>query len=113
LAAGEVDGPDVPLAADFDFQPFADGVHGGDADAVEAAGAHFVSAFAVELSAGVDLGHDDFDGGAVVHLGHGADGDASPVVDDGHAAIGVDLDDDEGGVAVHGFVHGVVDDFVD
>ena len=65
----------------------------------------------VELAAGVQLGHDDLDGGDTggVH----PDRDATAVVDDLDATVGEQGDLDLGGVAGHGLVDGVVDDLPD
>ena len=77
---------------------------------MEAAG-DFVAA-AAEFSAGVEVAHDDFEGFAFFD-GVGADGDAAAVIGDGGGAVGVDVDPDVFGIAGHGFVDGVVDDFPD
>ncbi len=111
-AAGEVHGPDVAFAADLGLEPFGKRVDRRDADAVQSAGPRFVAAGAVEFSAGVDFGEDDFEGRAVVHIGHGSDGDAAAVVGDGNAAVGVEADDDHAGKAVDRLVDAVIDDFV-
>ena len=65
----------------------------------------------VELAAGVQLGHDDLDGG---HSGgvH-ADRDATAVVDDLDSAVFEEGDVDLGGVSGHRLVDGVVDDLPD
>ena len=112
-AAGEVHGPDVAFAADLGLEPFGKCVDRRDADAVQSAGPRFVAAGAVEFSAGVDFGEHDFEGRAVVHVGHGSDGDAAAVVGDGDAAVGVEADDDHAGKAVDRLVDAVIDDFVD
>ena len=87
-----------------------EGVDDGCADAVEAAG-DLVAATA-ELAAGVQDGHDGLEGG---YAGGGvlAYGDASAVVGAGDSAVLVDGDNDLVAVSGHGFVDGVVDDFVD
>jgi hypothetical protein len=84
---------------------------------VEAAGDLVGGVFSAELAAGVEDGHDDLDRGTAVHrrvvVLDGIDGDAAAVVDDRAGAIGVDGDGDDGGVAGHGLVDGVINDFVD
>lgn len=94
-------------AGHLDLQPVGEGVHDGDADAVQAAGG--LVNLAVELSAGVQRGHDDLERRLVLELGVGVDGDAAAVVGDGQRAIGLELDGNEGGVAGHRLVHGIVD----
>ncbi len=112
-AAGKVHRPDVAFAADFGLEPFGKRVDGRDADAVQTAGARLVAAAAVELAAGVNLGEHDLEGRAIVHVGHGADGDAAAIVGGGDAAVGIDLDHDHRGEAVDRFIDAVVNDFVD
>ena len=50
--------PDVAFAPDLELEPLGDGVDRADADAVETGGN--LVARVVELSAGVEDGHDDF-----------------------------------------------------
>ena len=100
----------LAFPAHRDDEPFGQGVDAGDADAVQAAG-HLV-ACVVELAAGVQLGHDDLDGGHAF-LGMDADGNATAIVADRDAVVGVERDRDPVAVAGHGLVDGVVDDFVD
>ena len=103
---------EVHLAADADLhlQPFRQGVHGRDADAVEAA-RDLVRA-AAELAAGVQLGHDGFQrrlAGLFVDVHRDA---AAPVLH-GDGAILVDRDGDAVAVTGHGLVDRVVHHFVD
>ena len=46
------------VAPDAQFQPFGQGVHNRDADAVQTAG--YLVGIAVKLTTSVQLGHDDF-----------------------------------------------------
>ena len=68
----------------------------------------------VEFAAGVQLGkhhlarRDTFAAGK----GHFVHGNAAAVVDDGDRIVHMDGDFDAGGVAVHGFVDGVVDNLI-
>ena len=101
---------DLAVAADLDLEPVGEGVHAGDADAVEAAG-DLVAAVA-ELAAGVQDREDDLDGGAVLGGVH-VDGDAAAVVAHGAGAVGVERDVDVRAEAGHGLVDRVVDDLVD
>jgi hypothetical protein len=57
----------------------------------------------------VQGGHDDFQRGFLRELGVRVDRDAASVVGDGQKAAFLELDLDEGGVAGHRLVHGVVD----
>ena len=101
---------DRAVTLDGHVQPCGDGVHGGNADAVESTG-HLVGGV-VEFSTGVELRHDDFRRGdaklrVLVHR------NAAPVILHGHAAVSVH-DHVDAIVAVRKmFVHGVVDDFPD
>ena len=110
MAAGEAHAVDLAVAADLDLEPVGEGVHAGDADAVEAAG-DLVAAVA-ELAAGVQDREDDLDGGAVLGGVH-VDGDAAAVVAHGAGAVGVERDVHVRAEAGHGLVDGVVDDLVD
>ena len=110
VAAGEAHAVDLAVAADLDLEPVGEGVHAGDADAVEAAG-DLVAAVS-ELAAGVQDREDDLDGGAVLGGVH-VDGDAAAVVANGAGAVGVERDVDVRAEAGHGLVDRVVDDLVD
>ncbi len=101
---------DLSDAADLDVESDREGVHDGDADAVQSA--RDLVGVLVEFSAGVQGRHDDFRGRALlrrVHVGR----DAAAVVDDGDAAVVVDHDLDLRAVAGQGLVDRVVDDLVD
>ena len=102
--------PDFAVAPDFEFEPVGERVDDGDADAVQTAG-NFVGV-AVEFSAGVQHGHDDF-GGGLLFGGVHVHGNAAAVVDHGDAVVVVHGDVDFVAIAGHGFVHRVVDDFPD
>ncbi|CAB4912004.1 unannotated protein [freshwater metagenome] len=99
----------VTVTRDLQFDLGRECVHDGDTDAVQTAGDGV--GVGVELATGVQLGHDDLDGGNTGGV-HG-DGDAAAVVLDLDAAVFVDGDVDGGGVAGHGLVDGVVDDLPD
>ena len=66
----------------------------------------------VELSAGVQLGHDDLGRGNAFALVN-VDGNAAAVVAHGDRAVGVEHDLHRGGMAGERLVDGIVDDFVD
>ncbi len=102
--------PDFAFAPDFEIEPVRERVDDGDADAVQAAG-NFVG-IAVEFSAGMKNGHDDF-GGGLFFRGVHVDGDAAAVVDYGDAVVVVHGDVDLVAEAGHGFVHGIVGNFPD
>ena len=97
--------PFVAVSLDVHLEPGRQGVHHRDAHAVQPSG-HRVGV-GVELAAGVQLGHDDVDGGDPRGV-HG-DGDAAAVVGDLDAAVLAQHHGDGSGVARHGLVHGVVD----
>src|SRR5207248_4658075 len=99
----------VIVAMNLQLQPFGEKVDDGNADAVQAAG-DFVRVV-VELTAGMQLGHDDLGRGTVLFLVQ-IDGDAAAVVFDGHRVVGVDRDHDLVRVAGQRLVDGVIDDFV-
>src|SRR5690606_2738749 len=89
---------------------FGVGVDDAGADAVEAAGD--LVAAAAELAAGVEDGHDGFDG-ALAGLLLVIVGYAAAVVVDRAPAVGADDNLDAVAVAGHRFVDGVVDEFFD
>ena len=111
-AARELHRPDVSFAADFDFQPFAKRVDGGDADSVQATGTGFIAARSIELATGMDFREHDFEGRLATLFRHASDGNTSAVVNDRDAAIGVDLHRDRRRVLVDRFVDAVIDDLV-
>ena len=67
--------------------------------------------FRVELAAGMQLGHDDFKRRLVLEFRVRIDRNAPAIVGDGDIPFSVKLDIDEGGVAGHRLVHGIVDGF--
>jgi hypothetical protein len=85
------------------------GVDDGDADAMQAAGG--LVGLGVELSAGVQRRHDDFERRLVLELRMRIDRDAAAVVGDGEVSRRRPARHlDEGGVAGHRLVHRIVDD---
>ncbi len=108
-AAGEPLAVKLAVAGNLDFEQIGECVDDGHADAVQAAGS-FVG-LAVELAAGMKLGHDDFERRLARHLRMVFHGNAAAVVGDGQEAFGVEMNLDEVGVAGNRFVHRVVDDF--
>ncbi len=63
----------------------------------------------VELAAGMQRAHDDFERGFVREFRMRIDRDAAAVVGDGDEAVRLELDLDEVGVAGQRLVHGIVD----
>ncbi len=98
------------VAIDDQLQPVGQGVDDGDADAVQAA--RDLVGILVELTAGVQLGHDDLGSGDAL-LAVDVGGDAAAVVGDRDRAVGVEDDLDQVGVAGEGLVDGVVDHLID
>ena len=104
--------PGEAVAPDFEFQFLAEGVDDGHADTVQPAG-NFVRG-GIEFSARMQLGHDHLGGGNFFSIDvHVVDGNAAAVVDDGDGVVDVNGDFDLVGKSGEGFVHGVVDDFID
>ena len=101
--------PDESVAMNLELEPLGEEVDDGDADAVQTAG-DFVRVV-VELTAGVQLGHDDF-GCRAAFFFVDVDGDAAAVVVDRHRAVGMDRDGDAIRVTGQRFVDRVVDDLV-
>ena len=110
IAMGELDVVLLAVAPDPQFQPAGQRVDDGDADAVQTAG-NLVGVL-VELSARMELGHDDLGGGNAFTLVD-VDRNAAAVVAHGHRIVGVENDLDGAGVARERLVDGVVDDFID
>ena len=110
LAMGEAHEVLLAIAEDGELELGRERVDDGDADAVEAA-RHLVGIL-VELSAGMQLGHDDFGRGhalALVDVG----GDAAAVVGDRAGAIGVERHRHAVGMAGERLVDGVVHHLID
>ena len=96
-----------PVAVDRQHEDFGQRVDDGDADAVQTA--RNLVAVVVELTAGVEDGHDDL-GRRAPLLGVDIDRNASPVVDDGDGFVGVDRDRNFLAVTGESLVDRVVDD---
>ncbi len=110
VAMGEFDEMLLAVAPDPQLQLARQRVDDGDADAVQAA--RNLVGVLVELSAGMELGHDDLgrrNAFALVDV----DRNAAAVVAHGDGIVGVEHDLDRGGVAGERLVDRVVDDFVD
>lgn len=99
----------MPVTANFDIQPFGQSVDYADAHAVKPA--RYLVALAAELTAGVQLGHDDFQGG-LAELRHYLYGDAATVVNYPYRAIRTDGDVDSRAKTCKRLVDGVVDDLI-
>ncbi len=100
----------LAVAPDAQIQPLRQRIDHGDADAVEAAG-HLVGIL-VELTAGMELGHDDLGRRHAFFLVD-VDGDAAAVVAHGDRAVAVERDVDQVAIAGQGFVDGVVHHLID
>ena len=109
-AVGEAHLVDLALAADLQLQPGRQRIDDRDADAVQAAG-NLVGVL-VELSAGMQLRHDDF-GRRNAFAGVDIGRNAAAIVGDGAGAVGVERHRHEVGMAGQRLVDGVVDDLVD
>ena len=102
------------VAVHLQFQPGREGVHTGNADTVKAAG-NFVAVI-VEFAAGMQFRKGNFRGGTlgfvfVIKFDGGRN--AAAVVHDAERIVHVNRHKDVLRVPCHGFVNGVVDDFVD
>jgi hypothetical protein len=94
-------------ARDLDLEPVGQRIDHGDADAVQAA--RGLVGLGVELSAGMQRRHDDFERRLAREFRMRIDRDAAAVIGDGDRAVLEQFDIDEAGVARHRLVHGVVD----
>ena len=109
-AVGEAHLENPALAADLEFQPNRQGVDHRNANAMQAT--RNLVGVLVELSAGMQLRHDDFGSGDAfggVDIGR----NAAAIVGHGAGSIRVQGDRHKGSVPSQGLVDGVVDDLVD
>ncbi len=109
LAVAELDDGFAAVAPDRELEHARQRIDDGDADTVQSA-RHLVGIL-VELSAGMELGHDDLGrrDALAVHLGR----NAAAVVAHGAGAVRIEGDGDFLGIAGERLVDGVVDDLVD
>ena len=110
LAVAELHEVFLAVAPDGELEPGRERIDDGNADAMQAA--RNLVGVLVELSAGVELRHDDFGRRhalALVDVGR----DAAAVVAHGAGAVGIERDHDVLGEARQRLVDGVVDDLVD
>ncbi|MDQ1154161.1 hypothetical protein QE389_001360 [Brevundimonas sp. SORGH_AS 993] len=98
------------VAVDLQLQPVGQGVHDRHAHAVQTP--RDLVGVLVELTARVQLGHDDL-GRRHAFLGVDVGRDAAPVVGHGDGAVGVQNDLDQVGVTGQGLVDGVVHHLID
>ena len=94
-------------ARDLDLEPVRQRVDDGNADAVQAA--RGLVGLGIELSAGMQRRHDDFERRSAGEFRVRIDRNAAAVIGHRDRAVLEQLDIDEGGVARHRLVHGVVD----
>ena len=101
----------LAVAPDGEVEPFGKRVDDADADAVEAAGnlVGIVVAGVLELTAGVELGHDDL-GRRHAFLGMDSGRDSAAIVLDRDRAVGVQLDEDPVAMAGERLVDRIVRD---
>ncbi len=97
---------ELSVARDFDFENVGERVHNGDADAVQATGGLVDPG--IELSAGMERGHDDLERRLVLEFRMWVDRDAAAVVGDGQETVLVEFHLDPVGVAGDRLVHGIV-----
>lgn len=107
MASLETHPIELLAARDFDLEPRGQGVDHGDADAVQTAGS--LVNLGVELAAGVQRAHDDFERGLLGKFRMRIDGNAAAVVGHGQKTVGFEFDLDERRMAREGLVHAVVD----
>ncbi len=88
MAALERHAMQLLAARDLDLQQRGEGVHHGDADAVQTAGG--LVHLAVELAARMQRAHDDFERGLLRELRMRIDRDAAAVVGDGQEPVGAE-----------------------
>ena len=94
---------------DLDFEPLRQGVDHRDADAVQPARGPIGAR--IELAAGMQRRHDDFERRFLRKFRMRIDRNAAAVVGDGEPAAGFIGHVDPGGMAGDRLVHGIVDDF--
>ncbi|MEY9475271.1 hypothetical protein ABH992_007670 [Bradyrhizobium yuanmingense] len=109
MAALEGHAVELLAARDLDFETRGEGVHHGDADAVQTA--RGLVDLAVELAARMQRAHDDFERRLLREFRMRIDGDAAAVVGDGQETVRTQLDSNEGRMPGQRLVHRVVDDF--
>ena len=97
------------LARDLDLHALRQRIGDRDADAMQAAGG--LVDLGVELAAGVQHAHDDFERRLVLEFRMRIDRDAAAIVGDRDKAVRLHLDVDPARVAGERFVHRVVDHF--
>jgi hypothetical protein len=110
IAMGEFDVVFLVVAPDAQAELARQRVDDGDADAVQAAGN--LVGILVELTAGMELGHDDLGRRNTFAL-MDVDGNAAAVVAHGDGIVGIEDHVDASGMARERFVDRVVDDLVD
>ena len=101
---------DSAVGVDLNLEQNGERVHHGHAHPVQPAG-HLVGV-AVEFTAGMQLGHDDFERRLVFLFVH-PDGNTAAVVGHGDAVVGMNHDVDEVANPGHGLVDAVVHHLID
>ena len=110
LAMAEAHVMSLAVAPDAQVEMFRQGVDHRDADAVQTA--RDLVGILVELTAGMQLGHDDL-GSRYAFFLVDIGGNAAPIVADRHRAVGVQDHLDPVAMAGQGFVDGVVHHLID
>ncbi len=107
VAAGEGLAVEGLVAGDLDLEHVREGVHHRDADAVQAAGG--LVDLRIELTPGMQRGHNDLERRLAGEFRMRVDRDAAAVIGHDEAAALLQFDLDEAGMARHRLVHRVVD----
>ena len=108
MAALERHAIELLAARDLDLEPRGQRIHHRHADAVQAA--RGLVNLGVELAAGMQRAHDDFERGFFREFRMRIDRNAAAVVGHGQESVGAQFHFDEGGMARQRLVHGIVDD---
>ncbi len=109
MAALERHSIELLAARDLDLEPRGQRVHHRDADAVQTA--RGLVDLGVELAAGMQRAHDDFERGFFREFRMRIDRNAAAIVGDGQKSVGAEFHLDERGMARQRLVHRIVDDF--
>src|SRR5690606_34774793 len=98
------------ITADIEFEPLAERIDHRDANTVQTA--RDLVGVLVELTAGMELGHDDLGGRNALFLVD-AGRDAATIVVDRHRTIGIERDGYQVGVTGQSLVNRVIDHLID
>ena len=113
MSTSELHRPDMPLATDFDFQPFGARIDCCDTNTMETARTSLVTTLPIKLATCVNLREDDFESRLPTLIGHHSHRNTTTIIKHRRTAVSIDLHGNRACETVDSLVDRVVHNFKD